>query len=100
MHASIYPCIHLIDPSIHLIHPCIHFIDLPNHYLRDSQCWSSASPQTVSPDLTWDFTIEFIANNFDFPVFLLKDTDRVMNHLPFQQLRAYLTGETTCIYSL
>ena len=53
---------------------CIHLIYLPNHYLRDNQCWSSASPQTVTPALTWDFTMEFIANNFDFPVFLLKDT--------------------------
>ena len=79
---------------------CIHLIYLPNHYLRDNQCWSSASPLTVTPDLTWDFTMEFIANNFDFPVFLLKDTDQVTNHLPFQQLRAYLTGKTTSIYRL
>jgi len=51
----------------------------------------------VTPDLTWDFSMEFIANNFDFPVYLLRDANRARNDLPFQQLRAYLTGKTSLI---
>jgi len=40
--------------------------------------------------------MELVANNYDFPVYLLRDARKVNNHLPFQQLRAYLTGTVRC----
>lgn len=55
-------------------------------------CWNNTTRVTVTKGTTWEFGLTFIPNNYDFPPYLLNNVTATPYTVPFQQLRAYLTG--------
>jgi len=55
-------------------------------------CWDNAQPVQVTNGTTYEFGLSFIPNNYDFPAYLLNDVAATEATVPFDQLRAYLTG--------
>jgi hypothetical protein len=55
-------------------------------------CWTAAEATTVTAGETWKFGLSFIPNNYDFPAYLLNNVTATVATVPFDQLRAYLTG--------
>jgi hypothetical protein len=55
-------------------------------------CWTGAQATAVTAGETWKFGLSFIPNNFDFPAYLLNNVTSTVATVPFDQLRAYLTG--------
>ena len=55
-------------------------------------CWGGAASTAVVQGQSWEFALTFIPNNYDFPAYLLNDVAATAATVPFDQLRAYLTG--------
>jgi hypothetical protein len=55
-------------------------------------CWKGAEVSAVDPSMNWEFSYSFIPNNYDFPAYLLNSVADTQYTVPFDQLRAYLTG--------
>lgn len=55
-------------------------------------CWNDVQPVHVTNGTSYEFGLSFIPNNYDFPAYLLNDIAATEATVPFDQLRAYLTG--------
>jgi hypothetical protein len=74
--------------------------EYPN-YSRDydsswsTDCWTNVKPVAIDRSMAWNYTITFVPNDYDFPVFLLRhivSAIRSQNDMPFEELHALLTG--------
>ena len=55
-------------------------------------CWANTVPTAVTKGAMWSFSLTFLPNNYDFPAYLLNAIAETTATVPFEQLRAYLTG--------
>ena len=55
-------------------------------------CWKNTKPTSVLNGTTYAFGITFVPNNYDYPAYLLNNLTTTQATVPFEQLRAYLTG--------
>jgi hypothetical protein len=63
---------------------------MPNAWTKT--CWNDTVPTALTKGTTYAFGLTFLPNNYDFPAYLLNNVTATASTVPFDQLRAYLTG--------